>query len=294
MPEREKLDIFVTQDTAINTNRSLVPALTDELDRVRLELAIARRDLTIEELRASITAEEARQHVVQRQIDDRIGVLRNDVDRISAEIPRLEQRLERLGFARRALSDVELDDEEQVERAEEAAFWAEWRQQRDERRGAVISYRPSGNSDVTLRQLYLALARLIHPDLARDQADRSRREAVMRLANAANDASDIEQLRRLLAIWSKPQDGASVRDVRVLMARLSEKEIEAGELQRQLVALEESFLGRLSRAPRAELTRHIKRQEEHLRREVATLRLRRRRLLTSLEDRRKRLAEASD
>ncbi|HUG16622.1 MAG TPA: hypothetical protein VMM78_16580 [Thermomicrobiales bacterium] len=261
---------------------------------MRLELAIARRELVIDELRARITAEEALQRAVQRQIDDRIGVLRNDVDRISAEIPRLEHRLERLGFARRALSDIELDDEEQVERAEEAAFWAEWRQQREQKRGAVINYRPTGNQDVTLRQLYLALARLIHPDLARDSGDRSRREAVMRLANEANDAADVEQLRRLLAIWSKPQDSGAVRDVSVLMARLSEKEIELGELSRQLVALEEGFLGRMARSPRIDLTRHIKRNEEQLRREVATLRLRRRRLLSSLEDRRRRLAEASD
>jgi hypothetical protein len=288
-------EALVTQDTVAAPRQSQLPALPDELERVRLDLEIARRELAIDLLRARITAEEARQHAVQRQIDDRIGVLRNDVDRISAEIPRLEQRLERLGFARRALSDIELDDEEQVERAEEAAFWAEWRQEREQKRGgAVISYRPTGNQDVTLRQLYLALARLIHPDLARDAADRSRREAVMRLANEANDAADIDQLRRLLAIWSKPQDGGSVRDVRVLMARLSEKDIEIGELRRQLAALEDSFLGRMSRAPRIEMTRHIKRQEEQLRREVATLRLRRRRLLSSLEDRRRRLAEASD
>jgi hypothetical protein len=291
---QEKLVLFVTQEHEGAAKHDRLPALLDELERVRLDLAIARRDHAIEALRSRITSEEARQHSVQRQIDDRIGVLRNDVDRISAEIPRLEQRLERLGFARRALTDVELDDEEQIERAEEAAFWAEWRQQRDERRGAVISYRPTGNQDVTLRQLYLALARLIHPDLARDSADRARREAVMRMANEANDASDVEQLRRLLAIWSKPQEGASVRDVRVLMARLSEKDIELGELQRQLVAMEQGFLGKLARAPNIELTRHIKREEDQLRREVATLRLRRRRLLTSLEDRRKRLADASD
>lgn len=288
------LEALVTQDTTAAPPLCRFPALPDELERVRLELAIARRELVIDELRARITAEEALQRAVQRQIDDRIGVLRNDVDRISAEIPRLEHRLERLGFARRALSDIELDDEEQVERAEEAAFWAEWRQQREQKRGAVINYRPTGNLDVTLRQLYLALARLIHPDLARDSGDRSRREAVMRLANEANDAADVEQLRRLLAIWSKPQDSGAVRDVSVLMARLSEKEIELGELSRQLVALEEGFLGRMARSPRIDLTRHIKRNEEQLRREVATLRLRRRRLLSSLEDRRRRLAEASD
>jgi hypothetical protein len=271
-----------------------VPALTDELERVRLVLEIARRDAAIADLRARITAEEADQRQIQRQIDDRIGNLRHDVDRISAEIPRLEARLERLVYAHRALTDLELDDEEQVERAEEAAFWAEWRQQREERRGTIINYRPRVDDDVTVRQLYRALARLIHPDLATSSADRALRENIMRMANEANDARDVEQLRRLLALWSRPAEGDDIRDVNVLRARLSERDIELGSLGRQLVALEESFLGKLLRRPRIDLTRHIKREEERLRREVAALRLRRRRLLTALEDRRRQLTEASD
>jgi hypothetical protein len=289
------LEVFVIQDSAAaHPGSRPLPALTDELERVRLVIEIARRDQKIAEMRALITAEEAAQRLVQRQIDDRIGILRHDVDRLSTEIPRLEARLERLVFAHRALSDIELDDEEQVERAEEAAFWAEWRQQREERRGTVINYRPRGDDDVTLRQLFRAVARLIHPDLASSPSDRALRETVMRMANEANDARDIEQLRRLLAMWSKPAEGDDIRDVKVLRARLSERDIEIGELGRQLVALEGGFLGKLMRRPRIELTRHIKREEERLRREVAALRLRRRRLLSSLEDRRKQLTEASD
>ena len=145
-----------------------------------------------------------------------------------------------------------------------------------------------------MRQLYLALARLIHPDLARDNGDRARREAVMRLANAAHESRDTEGLRRLLLIWSRPDEGASVRDIGALRARLAERDIECGELSRQLTALEESTLGKLLRRPSAELERYITREEERLRREVATLRLRRRRLLASLDERRRELTEVSD
>ncbi|MGH9175153.1 MAG: molecular chaperone DnaJ [Vicinamibacterales bacterium] len=282
------------QDPRTESNPSCLPALIDELDRVRFAVEIARGDRLVDELRARITAEEASQRLVQLQIDDRIGMLRRDHERISAEIGRLEGRLERLVFARRALSDHELDDEEHVERAEEAAFWAEWRQQREERRGTVINRRPAGDEDITLRQLFRALARLIHPDLAIDSGDRNRREAVMRLANAAHEARDIEQLNRLLEIWSKPQEGSDIRDIGTLRARVAEREVKRNELSRQLQALENGALGKMIRRPKAELTRYIKREEERLRREIATLRLKRRRLLTAVEDRRRELAEASD
>lgn len=284
------------QEPPVDTHFHFLPALPDELERVRLIVEIARRDRAVDEMRARITAEEADQRLIQMLIDDRIGMMRRDHERMSAEINRLEARLERLVFARRALTDVELDDEEQVERAEEAAFWAEWRQQREERRGAgtVINRRPAGDEDITLRQLYRALARLIHPDLATDPAERNRREVVMRMANAANEARDIDQLNRLLEIWSKPQDTSEIRAISTLSARVAERDVKQNELARQLEALKHSALGKMIRRPKAELTRYMKREEERLRRELATLRLKRRRLLTAVEDRRRELAEASD
>lgn len=284
----------MNQDPPAETHPNSLPALPEELERVRLIVQITRRDRDVDAMRARITSEEADQRLIQMQIDDRIGMLRRDHERMSAEISRLEARLERLVFARRALSDVELDDEEQVERAEEAAFWAEWRQQREERRGTVINRRPAGDEDITLRQLYRALARLIHPDLATDPADRNRREAVMRMANAANEARDIEQLNRLLAIWSRPQDTSDVRDLATLKARVAERDVKHAELERQLEALKNAALGKMIRRPKTELAKYIKREEERLRRELATLRLKRRRLLTAVEDRRRELAEASD
>src|SRR5688572_21188140 len=131
-----------------------VPALLDELERVRLDLRLADRAHAIDEVRARITAEETEQHRIQQHIVGRVGELRREVERLTAEIGRLEARLERLTFSRRALSDRELDDEEHNERAEEAAFWASWRQQREERRtgngyhGPVFNHRPRGDGDI--------------------------------------------------------------------------------------------------------------------------------------------------
>lgn len=273
------------------------------MERVRLDLALARRGRDVDDARARITAEEAEQHRVRQLVDARVGELRREVERLTVEIGRLETRLERLAFSRRALSDRELDDEEQTERAEEAAFWASWRRQRDERQNGhhgdgrqagVLNHRPRANDDIALRQLFRALARLIHPDLARDAPDKARREGAMRVANAAHDAKDAEQLRRLLLIWSKPEAGAYVRDLDALRARLADRDVEHGELTRQLRALKAGAIGVLMRRTPRELERHIKREEERLRREVATLRLRRRRLATSLDERRRELTEVSD
>ena len=108
------------------------------------------------------------------------------------------------------------------------------------------------------------------------------------------EARDIDQLNRLLAIWSKPQDTSDIRDLATLRARVAERDVKQNELTRQLEALKNSALGKMIRRPRAELARYIKREEERLRREIATLRLKRRRLLTAVEDRRRELAEASD
>lgn len=285
---------MVNDDTAPQKPGALLPALLDELERVQLDVEIARRNARIMHLRELITAEQAGQQWLRLQIDERIGLLRRDVERIGAEIQRLEARLERLTFASRALSDTELDHEEQTERAEEAQFWAEWRQQREERVGTIVTRPPRQNADDNLRQLYRALARLIHPDLARDSGDRARREAVMRLANAANEVGDIEQLRRLLTIWSKADAGEMTRDTRTMRARLTERDVEIAELEAELEELAGSSLGTLRRRPRADLARFIKREEERLRRDVATLRLRRRRLLSSVEDRRQKLTKASD
>lgn len=269
-------------------------ALTDELERVLLDIQIAQRDATIADARAQITAEESEQQRVRRRIDDRIGELRREHERLTAEVARLDHRLERLNYSSRNLSDRELDDEEHVERAEEAAFWAEWRQQREERKGTVLNRRPAGDEEITLRQLYLALARLIHPDLARDNGDRVRREAVMRLANEAHDARDVDGLRRLLLLWTRPDEGALVRDIGALRARLAERTVECGELERQYLVLVGGTLGTFLRRPTADLERHIAREEERLRRELATLRLRRRRLLAQVDERRRELAQASD
>lgn len=267
-------------------------ALPTELSRVRLELELARREREIEELRSQMTAEEEAQRAIRAEMERRIGNLQRDVESLSSIVARLEFRLRRLNVAHRPLSDTELDDEEQHERAESAAYWAEWRQQRDERRQTFRDgRRPSGKK---LLDTYRQLARLIHPDLAKDEADRARREVVMRIANVARDAGDTEQLQRLIVLWAEPEPSGSGYDPAAISKRIEQREREFNDLQREYKTLRDSVVGRLARGTAQERERYFKREDEALRRELANLRLRRRRLLRTLDDRRRELSEVSD
>jgi len=268
----------------------VLPARIDELERVQLELEILRATRASTQLRQLLAEEETEQQGLRRKIDERLGPLRAESDRLRAEVERMEARLERLSFVGRSLSDDELDREEEKSRAEEAAWWAEWRHRRttqQEMRGEVVNR--STDDNITLRQLYRALARLVHPDLAEDSRDQARRETVMRMANAARDAGDVEQLRRLLAIWARPDDGPRPRELDAMRARIAQLRVEIGELRRQLAQSRKTSLGSLLRRGEADIRQYLRVEEVRLRRELATFRLRRRRVLRQLEERRRGL-----
>jgi hypothetical protein len=256
-------------------------------------LRVASLEEEISALQGVITAEEARQQAVNRDVERVLGPLRRDIDELAALVARLEGRLDRLEFANRPLSDSELDDEEHDERAESAAFWAEWRRQREERRDD-LPWRPTRKRDNGLRKLYRLLARQIHPDLAVDARDRARRETAMRLANVAFEAGDREQLNRLLSTWTRAEEPAlapSVQNLRLLLARRQEQLEELGRSYEEIVRSE---LGKLARSSASARQRAIERELERLRRDLASLRLRRRRLKRTLDSRRQQLSSVSD
>lgn len=268
----------------------MLPARVDELERVILEVELLRRTHALEQLRQLLAEEEASQQELRRRIETELGRLRQEIDRIKAEADRLDARLQRLLLTTRDLSDEEIDNEESTSRAEEAAWWAEWRHRRAQRQrshGEMLA--TNGHEDITIRQIYRALARLVHPDLARDPADRARREVVMRLANSAREAGDVEQLRRLLAIWARPEEGERPRDTSTLRARVTQRQVEIGEIRRQLNHLKQTPIGRLLRRGENEIRRYLRSEHARLSRDLAAQRLRRRRLLRQLEARRREL-----
>lgn len=274
----------------------MLPALPSELQRVRLSLRILELDQHNDIHRQRLSEEHTRQGGVRSMVQMRLGQLRRDLERMQADVQRLESRLERLSVRHRAVSDAELDSEEHTQRAEEAAFWAEWRQQRDERaahpnaRGGRGSSRR--NNDAAMQSLYREIARLIHPDLARTPEEQQLREAAMRLANTAWEQRDVESLRQLQRAWQPTVEAQPDTSVAGLQRRIADLHAETIDLKQQLRDLRHSEFGDLSRRTERELNLWLNRQQRQVQGEIASQRLKRRRLTTQLEERRKTLAEA--
>jgi hypothetical protein len=271
----------------------VLPARPDELERTQLELELRRRLVSIESLRDLLRDEQNEQESLQREVDTRLSPLRSDLDRLLTEISRLESRLDRLTFTGRSISDEELDREADDARADEAAWWAEWRHKQSERADRRMPKSVAAMpDDIHMRRIYRTLARLVHPDRARDAEDRARREEVMRQANEAKESRDLEKLQKLLSSWSNG-DEIIPTDIEQLRARIAEINLEQQQIRRDLRQLRDSALGRLVRLSDRDLRRHLRREESKLRRELALTRLRRRRILRTLDERRQSLSPST-
>lgn len=101
------------------------------------------------------------------------------------------------------------------------------------------------------KRLFRTLARLIHPDLARDPGERERRTNLMVAANSAYEQGDLETLRHLLDEWDQSPDSVvgstptaelkrTVRQIVRVCARMD-------GLDRRFATLESSAMGWLRR-----------------------------------------------
>lgn len=100
---------------------------------------------------------------------------------------------------------------------------------------------PRFTSDA-IRKLFRDVARAVHPDLARDEFARRRRQTLMAEANRAYADGDEEQLRLILESWARSPEAVPgsdpaairlrlVRRVAQLEERLAALQIELGELK---------------------------------------------------------------
>jgi len=107
---------------------------------------------------------------------------------------------------------------------------------------------PRYTSDA-VRRLFRDVAKVIHPDLARDESARDRRHALMVEANRAYALGDEEQLRWILRAWERGRDAGPGRDPEAmrlrLVRRVSEIEEQLDMLAADLATLQASPVWRL-------------------------------------------------
>ncbi len=158
-----------------------------------LRRCVVELQLELEGLRLAMGRFEAEYHA-------RVGALFVELDRLRLAIAEYERRILRLR-AEPSADSTKIEEEIRVEfhdRHEEVRS-AEEEARRHERAYQEEANRPDLDEPAAedLRGVYRELAKRYHPDLARTDEERSRREDVMRRVNAAFKRGDIAALRTI-------------------------------------------------------------------------------------------------
>ena len=118
----------------------------------------------------------------------------------------------------------------------------------DAPRGSRPEPAPRFTSDA-VRKLFRDVAKTIHPDLARDQAARERRHALMIEANRAYARGDEAQLRWILEAWERSPESVQGMDTEAarlrLVRRIAQVEEQLQLLDGDLAALKSTSLWEL-------------------------------------------------
>jgi hypothetical protein len=238
----------------------------EELLRKREELAgvratLAERELELADLRAQLKSFEGR---YLRQV----GVLYAELDDLDARVAELEASLESSATAR-----------QRAERARKRADETHEATHGEASKAAV--FEPSAD----LKTLFREVAKRIHPDFAKDDADRHRRTRFMAEANEAYSRGDAEALQRILDEYSEssgsvPGEGIGAELIRTIR-QIAEAKKRIAAIEQELAALRASEIAKLSndveaaehqgRDLLAELAATVGEQVERARREYETL-----------------------
>lgn len=192
-----------------------------------LEAALAQRELDLMTLQAELHNFEAKYIRI-------VGIRYSELDDIKAQIAESEARLKPKD---NRFQEEAVQARAQAQASARAAGIA--LEQRDEK------FLPSES----LKKLYREVAKCIHPDLATDEKECTRRQQLMTDANRAYEEGDEAKLRTILAEWkSSPEsvegEGTAVELVRVIrkIARI-EKRLRV--IESEIIQLEESDLYQL-------------------------------------------------
>jgi len=180
-----------------------------------LEADVAEKELALETLKAEI-------HVFEVRYLRIVGIKYADLDRIRARIAELKAK-------------QQPEDAAAQEDAQRARVRAE---ESESARAGIDLNRPAPApflASEELRRLYREAAKMVHPDLARDEADRIVRTKLMADVNRAYQAEDEEGIRRIMAEWQDRAEPAESPDLAARLRRVGRK---ISSLQARLDAIE--------------------------------------------------------
>jgi hypothetical protein len=209
----------------------------EELDRKRVELAGLQSELADSELEITcLRTELAAFQALYMRI---VGVHYTELDVIEAEIAE--------GISRSRPSDEGARDNASQARTKAAASMSDYEE-------ALASKSLEFIPSQALRSLYREVAKRVHPDLATDPADRSRRQRFMADANRAYEMGDENRLKAILEEYEDSPESVSgegpaaelvrvIRKIAQVKRRLNEIETESGQTTRSdLFILREKML----------------------------------------------------
>jgi hypothetical protein len=222
----------------------------EEMLRKREELAairatLAERELELVDLRSQLAVFEGR---YLRQV----GTLYAELDEWRARLAELEARLNPSAAA-----------QAQAEEAREQA--RQTYQDAHSKASETRDFTPSPE----LKKLYREAAKRMHPDLARDPADRERRTRFMAEANRSYEAGDASALERILDEYQDgadavPGEGIGAELIR-LIRQISQAKERLAAIEREIAALRQSEIALLKKD-----TEEKERQGRDLLAELAT------------------------
>jgi hypothetical protein len=101
------------------------------------------------------------------------------------------------------------------------------------------------------KRLFRQLARIIHPDLAADAAERERRTNLMVAANLAYEQGDVAALERLLEDWERSPEAVTgegaMAELERTLRRIAQVQARMAAIDEELAELEASAMGWLRR-----------------------------------------------
>ena len=192
-----------------------------------LETELAQRELDLATLQAEL-------HTFEAKYIRIVGIRYTELDEIEAQIAEAEARLKPKD---NKIQEEAAQARDQAQASAQAAGIAQ--EPREEK------FSPSES----LKKLYREVAKCIHPDLATDEKERTRRQQLMADANRAYEEGDEAKLRAILAEWeSSPEsvegEGTAAELVRVIR-KIDQVEKRLRVIETEITQLEESDLYQL-------------------------------------------------